>query len=168
MGFACWAEVALSSCYHIVVNGSYQPFHHSQWPAIYFFPSLSKHPSIEVVKPLVPTLSLPVSLLRWMYACESASVFKGARVWSTLIRLCSREWSINEDCLSEPKSSLHICDPSVWAKTQRSVQPDLNRFSFPLCWLKGHGFYSCVGHFQVQMWITKPEIHPEIWVKNYF
>lgn len=42
-------------------------------PALLFH-SPSKHPSIEAVKPSVPTLSPPVSLLGWPYVRESVYV----------------------------------------------------------------------------------------------
>lgn len=102
-------------------------------PALHFLfsHSLPKQPSIEAVKPSVPTLSPPVPLLGWMYVCESVLAFEGACVWSPLIGLCSRSWSINEQRLSQPCYSLHICDPSLWAMDQHGWMSSLLLFPVP-------------------------------------
>lgn len=98
-------------------------------------PPPSKYPSIEAVKPSVPTLRPPVSLPGCPCACvcvrfkrESES-FEGACVWRSLIgHYSSRGCSINEHCLSQSRSFLHNSTPIT--PGDGSARPDLNGLLF--------------------------------------
>lgn len=103
-------------------------------------PPPSKYPSIEAVKPSVPTLRPPVSLPGCPCACvcvrfkRDSESFEGACVWRSLIgHYSSRGCSINEHCLSQSRSFLHNSTPIT--PGDGSARPDLNGLLFFFCLL---------------------------------